>query len=67
MTNVNGRLFFSALDGTNGRELWTSDGTDAGTVMVKDIRAGSSGPSPLQDFTAVGNLTCPHWLYHSLC
>ena len=21
-------------------ELWKSDGTDAGTVMVKDIRAG---------------------------
>jgi ELWxxDGT repeat protein len=30
-----------AEDPTNGRELWKSDGTDAGTVLVKDIRPGS--------------------------
>jgi len=32
-----GRYFFEANDGTNGEELWTSDGTEAGTVLVKDI------------------------------
>ena len=37
LTNVNGILFFSADDEDHGRELWTSDGTEAGTVMVKDI------------------------------
>ena len=36
-TNVNGTLFFAANDGTHGRELWKSDGTAAGTVLVKDI------------------------------
>jgi len=37
LTDVNGTLFFSADDGTHGRELWKSDGTESGTVMVKDI------------------------------
>ena len=50
LTNVNGTLFFAADDGTNGIELWKSDGTAAGTVLVKDINPGSDGSSP-------GNLT----------
>src|SRR5262249_49612199 len=36
LTNVNGTLFFTADDG-NGTELWKSDGTAAGTTLVKDI------------------------------
>ena len=32
-----GTLFFAANDGSDGRELWKSDGTAAGTVLVKDI------------------------------
>ncbi len=27
----------------NGRELWRSDGTDAGTVLVQDINPGALG------------------------
>jgi ELWxxDGT repeat protein len=45
-TDVNGTLFFTANDGTNGEELWKSDGTTAGTVMVRDIYAGSTGSAP---------------------
>jgi ELWxxDGT repeat protein len=37
LTNVNGTLYFAANNGTNGTELWKSDGTTAGTVMVKNI------------------------------
>jgi len=40
-TVMNNKLYFSA-DNENGRELWVSDGTDAGTKMVKDIHAGKN-------------------------
>jgi len=42
LTNVNGTLYFRATDGTNGIELWKSDGSSAGTVLVKDIMPGGS-------------------------
>jgi ELWxxDGT repeat protein len=42
---VNNTLFFAANDGINGMELWRSDGTEAGTVLVKDINAGFSNSS----------------------
>ncbi|NQT14083.1 MAG: hypothetical protein HQ582_15120, partial [Planctomycetes bacterium] len=41
LTVVNGKLFFSAEDADHGSELWMSDGTGAGTVLVKDIVTGT--------------------------
>ncbi|MDR1718875.1 MAG: T9SS type A sorting domain-containing protein [Dysgonamonadaceae bacterium] len=35
--------FFAASDATHGEELWVTDGTAAGTKMVKDINPGTSG------------------------
>ena len=52
LTNVNGTLYFTANDGVHGWELWKSDGTEAGTVMVKDIRPGSDEYG-VYDLTAV--------------
>lgn len=51
LTNVNGTLYFSANNGTVGAELWKSDGTAAGTELVKDINPGAAG-SGLRDFLA---------------
>ncbi len=43
---MNGTLYFQAYDGTTGRELWKSDGSSAGTVLVKDIAPGASSAYP---------------------
>lgn len=38
----NGNVFFFGSNSTYGRELWKTDGTLAGTTIVKDISPGSS-------------------------
>jgi ELWxxDGT repeat protein len=54
LTRAGGLVFFSANDGVHGRELWATDGTRAGTRLVRDIRQGTpaSGPTLL---TRVGS------------
>ena len=49
-----GRLFFAADDGAGGSELWKTDGTPEGTVLVRDVRPGSAGSVP-RHFAAVGD------------
>lgn len=39
----NNELYFLPDYGANGRELWKTDGTEAGTYMVKDINPGPAG------------------------
>jgi ELWxxDGT repeat protein len=41
-----GTLFFRAYDATSGEEFWKSDGTAAGTVMVKDVNPGGASSVP---------------------
>jgi ELWxxDGT repeat protein len=62
--DVGGKLFFQATDGASGYELWQSDGTPAGTSLVKDLTGDlySSYPAPLYSvngrlvFGSVGQL-----------
>jgi ELWxxDGT repeat protein len=55
LTDINGVLYFAADDGVNGTELWKSDGTAAGTVLVKDINTVVGGSSLPRSLTAVGD------------
>jgi ELWxxDGT repeat protein len=41
-----GKAYFAANNGSNGIELWVSDGTEAGTKMLKDINPGSAASQP---------------------
>ena len=59
----NNKIYFAADDsnGSNtggadlGKELWVTDGTDAGTSLVKDLRIGSASSSPSSFFEYKGN------------
>jgi ELWxxDGT repeat protein len=55
MVDLDGILIFAANDGEHGRELWRSDGTDEGTMLVKDIDPGTAGDS--------ANSGSPHLFY----
>ncbi len=46
------RIFFSASTPGNGMELWSTDGTAAGTAQVADINPGSAASLP-HGFTVV--------------
>lgn len=50
-TVFNGAVYFQANDGVNGFELWKSDGTREGTVMLVDINRASGAGSAPTDFT----------------
>lgn len=46
LTVLNDKLVFVADDGAHGRELWLSDGSDAGTTILKDLRTGIASSTP---------------------
>jgi len=46
-------LFFRGQDSAHGLELWRSDGSTAGTILLKEFRTGSAGSNP-RDFAVLG-------------
>ncbi len=59
LTVAGGNLFFITDDGVGGQDLWVSNGTNAGTTVLEDLK-GSSGDSGsyydlyVSDLTAAG-------------
>lgn len=54
LQNYNYKIYFAYSDGVNGQEPWVSDGTTAGTIMLKDIYPGITGSNP-KNFTVANN------------
>ena len=54
MATLNGQVFFTGYDNTNGWELWKTDGTVGGTQMLRDINPGIAN-SEINSFAKVGN------------
>lgn len=59
LTLFNGKLYFNFYDATGGSEPFYTDGTTAGTQMLKDIQTSFQGmnttPSYPHRFTVIGN------------
>ncbi len=51
----NGFLYFLANDGTTGAEIWKTDGTTTGTVLLKDIRIAKNWSSEPKELTVFNN------------
>ena len=58
---VNGKLLMRANDGVAGAELWSTDGTEAGTTLLKDILPGNNSAL----FSSVTSAVFQNYLFFS--
>jgi ELWxxDGT repeat protein len=56
-----GELYFYAWDAAHGLELWKTNGTPSGTVLVKDIRQNDTDNLYVHDME--GHASTNDWLY----
>ena len=57
IVDYNGKIVFTASSGNwLGKELYISDGTEVGTVLVKDINKLGNGSSSPQNYFQFGNM-----------
>jgi len=52
---IGGTLYFAGEDNVTGLELWKTNGTQSGTVLVEDINVGTGDSNP-SSFTSLGNV-----------
>jgi uncharacterized repeat protein (TIGR01451 family) len=50
-----GLVFFQANDGASGREVWRTDGTEQGTLLIKDVFPGSGNSFRPEELTVLGS------------
>lgn len=58
LTPVGDKLFFSTFDADVGDELWTTDGTIAGTQLVRDIRTDGTASGNIKNLTVLNDKIC---------
>lgn len=51
---IGNTMYFKGYSAAEGNELWVTDGTNAGTKMIKDIKPGTGSGFPLA-FCRIGN------------
>ncbi|MEB3317860.1 MAG: ELWxxDGT repeat protein [Cyanobacteriota bacterium] len=61
LVTLGGRLYFFANDSSTGKELWVSNGTDAGTRLVKDLVPGWESGMPMSLMATTNKLFFIAW------